>query len=227
VKAIMRMKSCLSVVMFGSVFLLVGAIVSVLIPDKSSVQLSFWHRAATSSMNQKRAVMEQPEIRYTVNETGNEIKEPSQTTPHFLADSQSSSTNSQPFGIETEEDSVALKVLKATCSFCGNVIDHLKRHGVPTATFGELVALEKSEGYKFRVVISVYCPDCMDAIAYAEDNMYGRLLSVDEMRGMLDSSTFSQVKEAACVAGYVPPRSRVAWAYLPACDVGNSVDIKI
>lgn len=213
--------------MFGSVFLLVAAVVSVLIPDESSVPLSSGHRAATSSMNQKMVVMEQPEIQYTVNGIGNEIKEPSETAPHFLADSQSSSLKTPIFGIETEEDSVALKVLKATCSFCGNVIYHLKRHGVPTATIGELMTLEKSEGYQFRIVISVYCPDCMNAIAYAEDNMYGRLLSVDEMRGLLHSSTFSQIKEAACVAGYVPPRSRVAWAYLPACDFGNSVDIKI
>lgn len=224
VKVVMRKTRWLSVVIFGSMSYLVAVIMS---PEDAAVPpLPSGLRAATSSTNLKMDmdVMKQPENHYAVIGAG---KASSQTTPIFPVDYNTSSSEAKTFDVESENDSVALRVLKATCSFCGNVIDHLKKYGIPAATFGELATLEKSDNYQYRIVTSAYCPDCMDAIAYAEDTMYGRLLSVDEMRGLRDSTAFSQLIEAACVAGYIPQRNRPEWVFLPACEVGNSVDAKI
>lgn len=230
VKVVMRKTRWFSVAMFGSMSYLVAVIMSTMSPEDAAVApLPSGLRAATSATNLKidMDVMKQLEIHYTVTGAGNEVKASSQTTPIFPVDYNTSSSEAKTFDVESENDSIALKAIKATCPFCGNVIDHLKKYGIPAATFGELVTLEKSDNYQYRIVTSAYCPDCMDAIAYAEDTMYGRLLSVEEMRGLRDSSAFSQLMEAACVAGYIPQRSRPEWVFLPACEVGNSVDAKI
>lgn len=137
------------------------------------------------------------------------------------------SNDAQTQIIEAANDSVVVKALKATCPACGKVIDHFRKYSISVNSFGDLSALHTDENYQYRLLIENYCSDCFDAIAFAEDTMFGRLLSVNEVRALLESATFSQLKEAACVAGYIPPRSRPPWIYLPACEVGNSVDAKI
>lgn len=99
---------------------------------------------------------------------------------------------------KTDESMFDPDLMGSYCKSCQKIADHYQSHNKSIVTVKQLCQSLRRRGFVFRVALDALCHDCLMIVAYAEDTIYGRMLTIDEA-SKLNLGDFS---DGAKSAGY-------------------------